>query len=430
MGPIYTWHDFLDMTRRRLGVISFVVIAGCFASIFWALSYPHIYQASEVIQIEQPKVNDELARSVVDGSSARRLQLIEQQLMARGTLEEIIAQYGIYDHLPAITLGEKVNLLRQSVSITGVAAAREGFTDDGTISVLTITANMDTAPLAAEVAREFANRTRALSAARRLEQTAETLAFFRKQEENVMTEIVALERELETFRSENDLTLEGGVEFRLNEISQLNESLIDIDRAIIAAQLARTQIDRDARPSTVARAEQEIDAQLDTLTQQRTLLVERRETLRQSIQSSPEVQRELAAFERRMDQLQGQMEIIATRRNEAEVGFSLENDAQGERLTTIEEARVPDYPVTMSRKKRAIIGAMGSLTLAFVLAWLLELRRPVIRSARQMERETGVLPVISVPELNMPQSRWAKARARRRAAGQQGREARLARGGS
>ena len=34
MGPIYTWQDFLDMTRRRLGVISFVIILGGIASLY------------------------------------------------------------------------------------------------------------------------------------------------------------------------------------------------------------------------------------------------------------------------------------------------------------------------------------------------------------------------------------------------------------
>ena len=130
-----------------------------------------------------------------------------------------------------------------------------------------------------------------------------------------------------------------------------------------------------------------------------------------------------------MEQLRTQLEVIATRRNEAQVGFNLEVGAQGERLTTIEEAQVPDYPVTMSKKKRAIIGAMAATGLAFAIAWLLELRRPVIRSARQKERETGILPVVAIPELapKYQNSKWRRAREKRRAAGKAGRAARVAR---
>ncbi|WP_299411814.1 DUF874 domain-containing protein [uncultured Sulfitobacter sp.] len=429
MGPIYTVQDFLDMTRRRLAVILFVIIAGCIASLYWAMSHVHLYTSSEVIQVEQPTINDELARSTVEGSSARRLQLIQQQLMARTSLEQIIEKFGIYSNLEALKPSEKVNLLRQAVSINGVAAAREGFADDGTISVLTITAQMEEAQLARDVAHEFAEQTRSLMAAQRREQTAQTLAFFQSQEEVVLDQIAALEAELETYRTDNDLTVEGGVEFRLSEVAQLNEAILGLDRDIITAQLARTQIDRSARASTVEREERALDIQLQTLTEQRSLLDQRRTALRETIQSSPEIQRTLTDFDRRMEQLRSQLEAIAARRNEAQVGFNLEAGSKGERLTTIEEAQVPDYPITMSKKKRAIMGAVASTGLAFIIAWLLELRRPVIRSARQMERETGVLPVVSIPELapKYKSSKWRAMREKRRAAGQAGRAARLAR---
>jgi len=429
MGPIYTWQDFLDMTRRRLGVISFVIIAGSIASLYWAMSHVHIYQSSEVIQVEQPTINDELARSTVKGSSARRLQLIQQQLMARASLQQIIDTYNIYDNLTALKPSEKIQLLRESVSINGVAAAREGFADDGTISVLTITAQMEEATLARDVAHEFAEQTRSLMAAQRRDQTAQTLAFFQNQEQVVLDNIAQLEGELETYRRENDLTVEGGVEFRLAEVAQLNEAILDLDREIITAQTARTQIDRSARASTVTREEQALDARLRTLTEQRVLLDQRRIALRETIQGSPEMQRSLADFDRRMEQLRTQLEVIATRRNDAQVGFNLEAGLQGERLTTIEEAQVPDYPITMSKKKRAIMGAGAATILAFITAWLLELRRPVIRSARQMQRETGVLPVVSIPELapKYQSSKWRKAREKRREAGKAGRASRLAR---
>ena len=429
MGPIYTWQDFLDMTRRRLVVILLVIVLGCIGSFYWAMSYVHLYESSEVIQVEQPKINDELARSTVEGSSARRLQLIQQQLMARASLEKIIEKYNIYSNLTALKPSEKVQLLRESVSINGVAAAREGFEDDGTISVLTITVQMEEAQLARDVTHEFAEQTRALMSAQRREQTELTLAFFEQQEQVVLDNIASLEAGLEAYRLENDLTLEGGIEFRMNEMAQLNEAILGLDREIISVQLARSQIDRTGRASTVEREERDLDAQLQTLTQQRSLLDARRNGLQESIQGSPEIQRTLADFERRMEQLRAQLEVISTRRNEAQVGFNLERGAQGEQLTTIEEARVPDYPITMSKKKRAIMGAIASTGLAFIIAWLLELRRPVIRSARQMQRETGILPVVSIPELSpkYQNSKWRAARERRRAAGQAGRAARMAR---
>ena len=429
MGPIYSLADFLDMVRRRIGVISFVFIAGCFASLYWALSQPHIYESAEVIQIEQPKIADSLAPSTVEGSSARRLQLIQQQLMARSSLTEIIEEFDLFRNLTGLRMSEKVDLLRRSVTINGVAATREGYADDGTIAVLTITARLDNAEQAQAVAHEFANRTRDLTAAQRREQTRETLEFFSAQEDQLIAEIARLDDEMAAYRSAHDISIEGTLEFVRSEIASLNDALLELDREIIATQLARSRIDRNARAATVAKEEAELDGELASLGTQRDLLQERRAELAASIETSPEVESTLTKFQRRMEQLQGQLDVIATRRNEAEVGYSLESAARGERLITLEEARVPDFPVSMSRKKRAVMGAGAALMAGLALAFLLELRSPVIRTARQMERETGLVPVVSIPQVGRVKrgKGLAKLWQERSEAGQKGRNARLAR---
>jgi uncharacterized protein involved in exopolysaccharide biosynthesis len=370
----------------------------------------------------------------VGGSSARRLQLIEQQLRSRDSLIEIIDKYDIYSDIPDLRPIDKVDLLRQDTDINGVAAVQEGFADDGTISVITFTARMRTPELAQAVASEMAERTRELTNRQRQNQTEETFEFFQNQEDAVLAEIAQLEEDLAAFRAENDLSIQGSLEFRRDEIGSLNTAILQLDRDIIAAQLALSRIDTSQRASTVAREQEELQAQIDSLTSQRGLLAERRAALSNSLQTTPEVERTLARFDRRMGQLQGQLNVIATRRNEAEVGLSLESAARGERLTTIESAPLPEYPYTTSRKRRALMGGVASGMLALALAFLLELRRPIVRTARQMERETGLRPVVSIPDMRPTKARGPKASLSkmwedRRISGQKGRAARLARQG-
>ena len=426
MGPIYTLDDFVDMLRRRAGVILPLFLVGCLVSLVWAARQPHVYSSSEVIQIEQPVIASELARSTVEGSSGRRLQLIEQQLMARGTLLAVIEKFDLYADLPGLRLSEKIDRLRASVTLDGVAAIPEGYGDDGALAVLTITAQQEDPELARAVAHEFADRTRALAAAQRREQTRETLEFFIRQEESLQDALTDLENELEAFRSENDLSMEGSVAFRRDEIASLNAAILALERDIIAARLQRDRIDPNARPATVARVEADIAAQIDSLTIQRDLLVERRETIARSLETSPEVQRELADLEREIENLQTQLSTVATRRNEAEVGFELERNDRGERLVTLEEAQTPDYAITPSRKKLALLGMVLSLFFALAVAMVLELRHPVLRTARQMERETGLVPVVSLPEIKLPKEPRGLRRLwhERRASGRAGRAAR------
>ncbi|MCF6234317.1 MAG: DUF874 domain-containing protein [Rhodobacteraceae bacterium] len=400
MGPIHTFDDLVDMLRRRVRFMFVVSALGALFSVLFALSQQHLYQATEVIQIARPKIDNDLARSTVAGSSARRLQLIEQRLMARASLLEIIDAFNLYVEYPDLKPSEMVARLRAAVRIDGVAAAREGFADDGTIAVLSITAELPIALQAQQVAHELTRRTIELSRNSRIEQARDTLAFFTTQEEDLTRKMHVLEDQIAAFRVQNDLTLTGSIEFSRAEIATLNQALLDIDREIIQINRNADQVDQGARQATARRMLAGFNQQLMTLEAQRKLLQDRKNVLAASLETSPEIERELGGYERQLRQLRGEMDVISAHRTEAEVGFRLENGRQAERLTVIEPAIVPDYPVTSSRKRTAILGGGLSLMLAFALAFLLELRRPVIRSAAQMKREIGFGPVVSIPTLD------------------------------
>lgn len=407
MGPIQSFNDVIDLLRRRAVLIVLVVLLGSVASVYFALSRPHVYTSHEVLQQARPKVADELARSTVQGTSARRLQLIEQQLMTRGSMLDMIQTLGLYSDLP-LTPNEKVSLLRRSVSIDVVAAARTGYNDDGAISVLTITAEMQTPELAQRVAQELSQRTIDLSIDSRIEQARETLEYFSEREQTLRAELASLEDRIVAFRNTHDVSLPGSVESRRSEIDAINQSLLDIDRETIATERQAEREIRTARDATARRLRQDYDDQLGILSAQRTLL----ENRRKAIETTPEIERELNVLTRQRDDVQRQLDTVMARQSEAEVGFGLESEHQAERLTVIEPAGLPDYPSGGSRKKVAAMGGMASVGLALLLAFLLDLRKPVIRSAAQMERETGLEPVISIPHLDTGPSRrgWFRRR--------------------
>jgi uncharacterized protein involved in exopolysaccharide biosynthesis len=150
---------------------------------------------------------------------------------------------------------------------------------------------------------------------------------------------------------------------------------------------------------TLERTQNEINSQIEVLDQQQELLEGRLEALAEAIEITPSIERDLAAFARRRDNIQGELEVISARRAQAEVGVKLEEQNQAERLTVIEPAALPDYPVTSSRRRNAVLGTAASLMLALGVAFLLDLRRPVIRTARQMQNRLGITPVVTSPSL-------------------------------
>ncbi|RBW61615.1 DUF874 domain-containing protein [Phaeobacter gallaeciensis] len=400
MGSIFSLDDFLDMTRRRALLIFVVIVLGTLVSLGLALSKTHEYESAEVLQIVQPKIADDFAKSTVDGSSARRLQMIQQRLMARDMVLEIADRLGVFADQPYKRDSEKVAIIRQAVKIEGVAAARDGYTDDGTISVLTITARMPTPELAQRLAHEFGTRTIELSKQSRREKANETLAFFQAQEQTLAAEISALEDEITKYRNDNNLSLPGSVAFRREEIATINSGLLEIARERIEVERGMELVEKNERRATADRLRGDFQEKLATLDAQSELLLAKKRELEQLIESSPGIERRLASYDRRLTQLRDEMERIAGRRTDAELGLRLEDDRQAERLTVIEEAVQPDFPVTESRKKKAVVGAGLSVFVAFALAIFLDIRNPVLRSSAQVERELGFKPVVTVPYLD------------------------------
>lgn len=410
MGPFQTFDDVKDMLRRRLWLILLVAALGSVAVVFIALNRQHLYRSAEVIQITQPTIADDLAKSTVEGSSARRLQQIEQRLMARDSVLEVIRKYGLYQNIGDQSPGNLVFLLRSAVRIEGLAAAREGFADDGTISILTITAEMPTAQQAQQVAHDFAQRTIELSQAARIEQAKETLAFVARQEGALFQELSLLEAEVADFRKANNVVLSTSADLHTGELVTLNEGLLDIAREEIDVQRAAESARLNERPATAQRMLAEFEQRLATLAAQRNLLNKRKAELENLLETTPEVQGRLEAYERQIEQVRLQLGEMRSRRTEAEVGFRLEMAGQSERLTVLEPAPLPDYPFTDSRTRLVIMGAVASLIAGLGLALLLELRDPVLRTAFRMERETGLKPVVTIPTVKSRASRWRRIR--------------------
>ncbi len=397
MGPIQTFADFLDMVRRRTVLILFVAALGCAVSVMIALERPHLYRATEVIQVVQPKVAGELARSTIEGSAARRLESIEQRVMARDSVLEVVEVFGLYADIPAMTPGEKVDALRESASIKLTAAAGNGH--DGSVSILTVTAEMPTPEQASQIAHEFARRTIALSRDSRLEKARETLAFFAAREETLREQVERVEDQMTAFRRDNDLALPGTLNFRRDEIAGINQELLTIARDRIRIERTAEQARQTQRQATADRILADTNAQIATLDAQARLLEARKAELENSIGSSPQTDRQISAFESQLERLRAELGVASARRTEAEVGYRLETQGQGEQLTVIEPAIAPDYPFTPSRKKMVLAGGVASLLAALGIAVVLEVLNPVMRTAAHMERDLGIKPVVSVPRL-------------------------------
>lgn len=411
--------ELRDMARRRFWLIARLTVLGCVAALLYALSQTHEYTSQAVLQVEDAKVAGALARPTVSGADARQLQIVEQRVMSHDAVLDIAAAVGVLDEQAGLPDSEKVSVLRRSLSVSGVAAARTGETGDGAISLVRVTATWGDRETAQALAREVTRRTVALSQNKRLERAEETLSFFTLRQSRLEAEVADLEETLANFRRQNGMPEEGARASQEREIEALRAEILSVERQMIVLE---RQLEREASGGNLTRLEErerdENIARLNDLTEQRDYLNESLEAVSAASEIDPALQAQLTRLTRNLETMKEELASVSESRKAAEIGFQLESEGQSEHLSVLEPASWPDYPSTPSRTKFAVLGAFGSLLVAFGIALLLDLMNPVIRSAAVMERDLGFAPVAVIPEAPRSKRRTALMRAfrgRRRA---------------
>jgi tyrosine-protein kinase Etk/Wzc len=395
MSQLTSPRFLLRMLWRRLPVILLVLLIGLPASVWFALQQPRLYEATAVIQIEAPQVAEQLTGSAAMTTSAdSQLDLIQQKLMSRDNLAMIVDRFGLF---PGQSPSLQVGFLRESVTIIKLIDPSQGWRPDVQPSGLAITIRLGDPEQAAAVANEFVREILDEAQTRSEGRAARTLDFFVSEEARVSAEILAVEAQLADFKRINASALPEGLDFQRDRLTSLVESQIALDQQLIELQTSSDRLRED-----------ELARQTDLLRQQRGLITENIAQIETALTNAPEVERQLNALSRELEQLNAEFVVITSRRTEAAMTQLLESQDQAERFTVLETAVPPEFAVSASRKKIAMAGGVAVLIMALAAALILEVMNATIRTADQLEAQLGVRPVIVVPNLTNRRRRRAR----------------------
>ncbi|MGZ9809033.1 GumC family protein [Pseudoroseicyclus sp. H15] len=387
--------SILHILRRRAWLIILVLAIGLPASVWFALSQEKAYMAAAVIQIESPQINDSGTGAVI--SADRQLDLIEQKLMSRESLLSLIEEFDLYG--PEMPPDNKVIQLRNDARITKILDPAQAFQPNAQPSGLTVTVQMPSSELAADVANAIVDRIVAEAEERNVSRAARTLEFFRAEEQRVGAAIDAKEHQLASFKQANASSLPDALEAQRLRLNQLQERKLELDGEIIELQTSADRL-----------REEELARQTSLIQQQSDLVAQSIAEIEAALDAAPEVERQLQAITRELELLQTEYTAVTTRRTEAALTNEIEAQDNAARFEVLERARPPYYPVSASRRKIAMAGALASGMVALILAAGLEMFSPALRSAEQVQRRLGVQPVVVIPVLS---SRGQRMRRRR-----------------
>jgi uncharacterized protein involved in exopolysaccharide biosynthesis len=399
MAQMNNVSEVLNAFRRRVGLITFILVVGFLASIIFALSMPKLYQATAVVQIETPQISiipGPGSASTDAANSDNRLALIEQKVMARDHLEALIAEFALFADFPDMSMAEKVAILRQGTKIQELIAPADRLRPGVQPSGLIITVRLGYAQQAADVANRLLENVLEEGRARRSGRSSRTLAFFEAEEARVNGGISQLDGDIATFKQRHAESLPSGLGLQRDQLAILREAQLALEQQLIELETNRDRLRAD-----------ELTRQSELLRQQSGLIGERIALVQTYIDAAPQVERELSQLERALGQLQDELRVITARRADAAMTQAIQSRDQFERFEVLETALVPEYPISVSRKKVAAAGGLLAIMVAFGIAFALEWTSPILRTSAQIEREFGLRPVISIPPLK---TKWQRRR--------------------
>lgn len=445
MGPITGLRELISMILRRGPLIAAVIAIGAVATIAYVSSLPRAYQAINVIQLEPSPLQASAAAGGPD--TAARLRLIEQRIMARESILNMIHRHGLFEDAEQMTEDQRIILFRKDVNITMIPSAGGGGGTESGVSALLITVNAGDSLKAADLANDIADQIVSGNRSAVERRLAELVAALQAENERLGNLIERVQANIELVRREEKDALPDNLEILQARITSLQEQRVALIRNIQALERERLALEvggpnpldptgssslieeigalqvqlaqasrrlgethpevmrlheridnlraggaRDLAPG-VLRQVALIDQQLQTMTDERDEIDQNVVATDRSIARVPQVAERLENLERRRRGLEVQREAVEARLAGARLDEQLISDEHGERMVILDRATPPEHPQSSSRRRIAILGLAASVGLAFLAAFVQEMRNPVVRTPRQLQSALGVGPI-------------------------------------
>lgn len=452
--------------QRRWWIVA-PLLAGSILGGAAAFLLPASYRSSATMLVESPQLSGDLIGEKRGGNGDddnvidRRIAKIRQQILSRPDLIELIESNNLYpEQRSKKPLSEVLDTMRGSTAISPVSADIGGSGSDTIAFSLSFT--YPDPQKAQLVAQDFVQRLLKLDATQTAEKATGTVEFLEEQANNLTGQINALERQIESIKLANGMTLSNSSMFMMNsgggnyqqqiaqlqrENSQLQESLkqqqtaSERDPNVVSAEAALAAaraIYSDSHPDVKA-AQKRLEVARSFVAQNQSKFSAapmirnqiasnnaaianlqaaqnsdqaRSSAIAQAQAKGPAVQEQIAQLQAKAEGLRTNYQAIQTNLIAARGSARINEQQRGERLTVIDPPVTPDRPSSPNRPMLLAGGVVGGLGLGVAIVLLLELIARPIRGVGPLQAITGEPPLVIVPRMPKTSKKSDSARER------------------
>jgi uncharacterized protein involved in exopolysaccharide biosynthesis len=227
--------DYLDALKRRrkpaLLIALTLLLVGGVAIFVW----PNAYTSTAVILIEDPDIPPGLVPSTVVTYASKQIQYINQRVMTRTNLANIIEKFNLFPkerkYLPTLLLVPDVEK-HMNIDVIDAQQPAGGAAQGSSTIAFKLSFEHENPETARQVANELVSLYLAENVRSRTEKTAQTSQFMQEEVDRLDAEVRDLENQISKVKSENEGSLPEMMAFNMQVVERLTQDIQNIDRLL------------------------------------------------------------------------------------------------------------------------------------------------------------------------------------------------------
>jgi polysaccharide chain length determinant protein (PEP-CTERM system associated) len=227
--------DYIVILRRRIWLLVIPAMVCGIAAYAISIFLPNRYTSKTVVLVEQPAVPENFVKPVVSGDVNQRLVTMQEQILSRTRLQQIIEEFGLYrEDVGKLSTEELVDRLRKSITVSAVRPMAE--TRASGLPGFTVSVEARQAYLAQQICTEitsFFTQQNVLMRERRAEDTTQ---FLTKQLEDAKSKLDEQDAKLADFQRRYIGALPDEMQTNFGLLTGLSSQLEVTSQALSRAQ--------------------------------------------------------------------------------------------------------------------------------------------------------------------------------------------------
>jgi len=239
----FSIQDVAGVMKRRGKLIGWTALVTVLLSLVAAYSLENRYRSSGVIRIERPEVSESFIReTMVNSDREQRIARINDEVMTRANLAEIVTRHNLYQNLRISGNPESVvPLLRENFELELFYAEDDPrIKNAGEVTGFRLSYYHKDPTIARDVTRDIVSLFQEGNRQRRQQAYFDTAAALRREADNLESQVSTLEAQLANFKAKNPGALPEDRNYNRQIIERKARDLDGLDREIRSLQERKT----------------------------------------------------------------------------------------------------------------------------------------------------------------------------------------------